>query len=347
MRQAAAVSIVSTPMPASISGRSNAGAGKRRRAPLPKMTSSGLQRGDAREVIGARATRTTRRATRRTVAAPRHDDALGVLDAVDDDAFGAVAGDRVLAFDPVGAHFHDVIIGGGVGVARTRRRAKARPLWSNIGLPSGPRIAGVFFVQPLLKSSKLANVCYDIRGPVLEKARQMEEEGQHIIKLNIGNIAAFGLEPPDEIVQDMIRNLPNAAGYTDSKGLFAPRKAIVHYTQQKHVKGVTRRRRLPRQRRLRADHDEHERAAQRRRRGADPGARLPALDGVGRALGRNAGALPLRRGERLAARPRRHGREDHAADARASSSSIRTTRPARSIPTSCSRRSSRSRASTA
>jgi alanine-synthesizing transaminase len=94
-------------------------------------------------------------------------------------------------------------------------------------------------VQSLLKSSKLANVCYDIRGPVLEKARQMEEEGQHIIKLNIGNIAAFGLEPPDEIVQDMIRNLPEAAGYTDSKGLFAPRKAIVHYTQQKHVKGVT------------------------------------------------------------------------------------------------------------
>jgi alanine-synthesizing transaminase len=94
-------------------------------------------------------------------------------------------------------------------------------------------------VQSVQKSSKLANVCYDIRGPVLEKARQMEEEGQHIIKLNIGNIAAFGLEPPDEIVQDMIRNLPNAAGYTDSKGLFAPRKAIVHYTQQKHVKGVT------------------------------------------------------------------------------------------------------------
>ena len=94
-------------------------------------------------------------------------------------------------------------------------------------------------MQLLQKSSKLANVCYDIRGPVLEKARQMEEEGQHIIKLNIGNIAAFGLEPPDEIVQDMIRNLPNAAGYTDSKGLFAPRKAIVHYTQQKHVKGVT------------------------------------------------------------------------------------------------------------
>ena len=89
------------------------------------------------------------------------------------------------------------------------------------------------------KSSKLASVCYDIRGPVLEKARQMEEEGQKIIKLNIGNLAVFGLEPPDEIVQDMIRNLPHAAGYTDSKGLFAPRKSIVHYTQQKHVAGVT------------------------------------------------------------------------------------------------------------
>lgn len=89
------------------------------------------------------------------------------------------------------------------------------------------------------KSSKLANVCYDIRGPVLEKARQMQEEGHKIIQLNIGNLAVFGLEPPDEIVQDMIRNLPHAAGYTDSKGLFAPRKAVVHYTQEKHIAGVT------------------------------------------------------------------------------------------------------------
>jgi alanine-synthesizing transaminase len=94
-------------------------------------------------------------------------------------------------------------------------------------------------LKPIAKSSKLANVCYDIRGPVLDKARQMEEEGQKIIKLNIGNIAAFGLEPPDEIVQDMIRNLPAAAGYTDSKGLFAPRKAVVHYCQEKNIRGVT------------------------------------------------------------------------------------------------------------
>jgi alanine-synthesizing transaminase len=94
-------------------------------------------------------------------------------------------------------------------------------------------------LKPISKSAKLASVCYDIRGPVLDKAREMEDEGHKIIKLNIGNIAAFGLEPPDEIVQDMIRNLPHAAGYTDSKGLFAPRKAVVHYTQEKHIAGVT------------------------------------------------------------------------------------------------------------
>ena len=94
-------------------------------------------------------------------------------------------------------------------------------------------------MKPIVKSSKLANVCYDIRGPVLDKAREMEEEGHKIIRLNIGNIAAFGLEPPDEIVQDMIRNMPHAAGYTDSKGMFAPRKSIVHYTQEKLIHGVT------------------------------------------------------------------------------------------------------------
>ena len=94
-------------------------------------------------------------------------------------------------------------------------------------------------MKPIAKSSKLASVCYDIRGPVLEKARQMEEDGHKIIKLNIGNLAVFGLEPPDEIVQDMIRNLSGAAGYTDSKGLFAPRKSVVHYCQEKGIKGVT------------------------------------------------------------------------------------------------------------
>ncbi len=94
-------------------------------------------------------------------------------------------------------------------------------------------------LREIQKSNKLADVCYDIRGPVLEKAKQMEEEGHKIIKLNIGNLAVFGFDPPDEIVQDMILNLHSAAGYTDSKGLFAPRKAVMHYTQGKQIAGVT------------------------------------------------------------------------------------------------------------
>ena len=94
-------------------------------------------------------------------------------------------------------------------------------------------------MKPVLKSNKLANVCYDIRGPVLQQAKQMEDEGHKIIKLNIGNLAAFGFDSPEEIQLDMIRNLPNAAGYSDSKGIFAARKAVMHYTQQKRIKGVT------------------------------------------------------------------------------------------------------------
>ncbi len=94
-------------------------------------------------------------------------------------------------------------------------------------------------MRPIIKSNKLADVCYDIRGPVLQKSREMEEQGHKIIKLNIGNLAVFGFDPPDEIVRDMILNLHQAAGYTDSKGLFAPRKAIMHYSQAKNITGVT------------------------------------------------------------------------------------------------------------
>jgi len=93
-------------------------------------------------------------------------------------------------------------------------------------------------LRPISKSNKLANVCYDIRGPVMVRARQMEEEGHRIIKLNIGNPAPFGFEAPEEILQDVIHNLPNASGYSDSKGLFAARKAIMHYTQAKGIKNV-------------------------------------------------------------------------------------------------------------
>ena len=101
-----------------------------------------------------------------------------------------------------------------------------------------PEATDVAPVQPVLKSAKLANVCYDIRGPVMARAKQMEEDGHRIIKLNIGNLAPFGFEVPEEIQQDVIHNLSEASGYSDSKGLFAARKAIMHYAQQKKIAGV-------------------------------------------------------------------------------------------------------------
>ena len=94
-------------------------------------------------------------------------------------------------------------------------------------------------MKTIRKSDKLANVCYDIRGPIMDRARKMEDEGQKIIKLNIGNMAPFGFDAPEEIQQDMVRNLPNSAGYSDSKGIFAARKAVMHETQKQGIKGVT------------------------------------------------------------------------------------------------------------
>lgn len=89
------------------------------------------------------------------------------------------------------------------------------------------------------KSNKLINVCYDIRGPVLQEAKRLEEEGQRIIKLNIGNPAPFGFEAPEEIVQDVIYNLPSAQGYCDSKGLFSARKAVMQECQKKGINNIT------------------------------------------------------------------------------------------------------------
>jgi alanine-synthesizing transaminase len=94
-------------------------------------------------------------------------------------------------------------------------------------------------LKSVRKSNKLANVLYDIRGPIMDAARQMEEEGQKIIKLNIGNLGHFGFDAPEEIQRDMTRNLPNSAGYSDSKGIFAARKAVMHYTQQQGIQSVT------------------------------------------------------------------------------------------------------------
>ena len=94
-------------------------------------------------------------------------------------------------------------------------------------------------LKAIQKSTKLANVLYDVRGPIVDEAKRMEDEGQKIIKLNIGNTAPFGFDAPEEIQQDMIRNLPNSSGYSDSKGIFAARKAVMHYSQQQGVHGVT------------------------------------------------------------------------------------------------------------
>jgi alanine-synthesizing transaminase len=88
-------------------------------------------------------------------------------------------------------------------------------------------------MEKFLKSHKLDNVCYDIRGPILEEAKKLEEEGYRILKLHIGNPAPFGFDTPDEIIHDIIVNLTNAQGYCDSKGVFAARKAIMQYTQEK------------------------------------------------------------------------------------------------------------------
>ncbi|MDR2483470.1 MAG: pyridoxal phosphate-dependent aminotransferase [Treponema sp.] len=88
------------------------------------------------------------------------------------------------------------------------------------------------------KSAKLDNVCYDIRGPVLKEAKRIEGEGFRVLKLNIGNPASFGFNAPDEIIHDIIINLPNAQGYIDSQGLFAARKAIMQDFQSKGVMDV-------------------------------------------------------------------------------------------------------------
>ncbi|SET66724.1 alanine-synthesizing transaminase [Marinobacter segnicrescens] len=93
-------------------------------------------------------------------------------------------------------------------------------------------------MQNYRKSAKLDNVCYEIRGPVLREARRLEEEGHRVLKLNIGNPAAFELDVPEEIQQDVIYNLHQAQGYVESKGLFSARKAVMHYCQERGIDKV-------------------------------------------------------------------------------------------------------------
>lgn len=92
--------------------------------------------------------------------------------------------------------------------------------------------------RPIIKSAKLDDVCYDIRGPILKAADQLEAEGNNVLKLNIGNPAPWGFNAPEEILRDVVRNIPNSQGYCDSKGLFSARKAVMQYCQQVQIDDV-------------------------------------------------------------------------------------------------------------
>ncbi|MDH5517474.1 MAG: pyridoxal phosphate-dependent aminotransferase [Gammaproteobacteria bacterium] len=93
-------------------------------------------------------------------------------------------------------------------------------------------------MKKINKSHKLDNVCYDIRGPALREARRMEEDGEKILKLNLGNPSPFGFDAPEEIVKDMIHYVPQSQGYSDSRGIFSGRKAVMQYCQQKNIRNV-------------------------------------------------------------------------------------------------------------
>ena len=127
------------------------------------------------------------------------------------------------------------------------------------------------------KSTKLENVLYDVRGPVVDEAARMEDEGECILKLNIGNPAPFGFRTPDEVIKDMRQQLPDCEGYSNSRGLFSARKAIMQYSQ---IKGLPNVQMEHGQRRVRAHSAFDERAARQWRRDSDSQPRLSAVDGV-------------------------------------------------------------------
>ena len=105
--------------------------------------------------------------------------------------------------------------------------------------PQNQEISGGITMREFKKSSKLNHVLYDVRGPVVDEAARMEEAGTQILKLNIGNPAPFGFHTPDEVIYDMRRQLTECEGYSDAKGLFSARKAIMQYAQLKHIPNVT------------------------------------------------------------------------------------------------------------
>lgn len=107
------------------------------------------------------------------------------------------------------------------------------------GLNQNNSIGGAVHMRTFSKSMKLDNVLYDVRGPVVEEATRMEESGTHVLKLNIGNPAPFGFRTPDEVIYDMQRQLTECEGYSNAKGLFAARKAIMQYAQIKNIPNVS------------------------------------------------------------------------------------------------------------
>ena len=98
--------------------------------------------------------------------------------------------------------------------------------------------SGGSIMREFMKSSKLDNVLYDVRGPVVEEANRMEDAGTQVLKLNIGNPAPFGFRAPDEVIYDMRRQLADCEGYSPAKGMFSARKAIMQYAQLKHIPNV-------------------------------------------------------------------------------------------------------------
>ncbi|MBB3106350.1 alanine-synthesizing transaminase [Psychrobacter luti] len=117
--------------------------------------------------------------------------------------------------------------------ASSKQVSNAQPMPNQAAPNSQNNPMGGHSMNTIRKSDKLQNVCYDIRGPLLQTANKMEAEGKRILKLNIGNPAPFGLEAPHEILRDVAMNLPEATGYSDSQGIFAARKAVLQYYQSK------------------------------------------------------------------------------------------------------------------
>jgi hypothetical protein len=246
----------------------------------PSSSTSASSRASWGEVIGAQVLEP--RAVPGLAQPRRSDHQAGMhLFSAHADPSRAISGDAV-GVETIGLEFHGAVRGSTCNGAGAWGGGNCGQIIGFATCPwpvGGPMPPELKRMKTVLKSTKLNNVLYDVRGPIVDAARQMEDEGQKIIKLNIGNMAPFGFDPPEEVVQDMARNLPDSAGYSDSKGIFAARKAVMHYTQQQGIAGRDAGRHLPGQRCERTHRHGNPGAAQRRRRAAAARARLSAVDG--------------------------------------------------------------------